>query len=86
MPDTLSQIDDHIEQYIDESIAELTRLCAQPSVSAQGLGITQCAELVADMLRRRGFTADVRPTPIHPVVVGELKGSSGKTLIFYCHY
>ena len=86
MNNSLAQIDHYIEQHLDESVAELSRLCAQPSVSAQGLGIAQCAELVAGMLRRRGFTAEVRPTPIHPVVVGEARGKRDQTLIFYCHY
>src|SRR5438094_4560813 len=86
MNNSLAQIDRYIEQHLDESVAELSRLCAQPSVSAQGLGIAQCAELVAGMLRRRGFTAEVRPTPIHPVVVGEASGKRDQTLIFYCHY
>ncbi|MCA1552864.1 MAG: M20/M25/M40 family metallo-hydrolase [Chloroflexi bacterium] len=75
-----------MEQNIQGSIQELSTLCAQPSVSAQGLGIKECSELVADMLRLRGFDVRIEPTPIHPVVVGELKGKGDKTLIFYCHY
>lgn len=86
MSDKLSQIDRYIEQHLDDGIAELSRLCAQPSISAQGVGIQECAELVAEMLRRRGFTARIEPTPIHPVVVAEAKGQSDKTLLFYNHY
>jgi hypothetical protein len=33
-----NKIDDYIHTNLDVSIAELTRLCAQPSVSAQNLG------------------------------------------------
>jgi len=84
--DLLSKIDAYIQAHLDESIAELSTLCAQPSVSAQGLGITQCAELVASMLRKRGFAVEIVPTTGHPVVVGEIKGRSNKTLMFYNHY
>lgn len=86
MNDRLSQIDQYIEQHRDESIAELSRLCAQPSISTQGVGIQACAEMVAGMLRKRGFTAQLHPTPIHPVVVAEAPGKRDKTLLFYNHY
>ncbi|MGH2523641.1 MAG: M20/M25/M40 family metallo-hydrolase, partial [Anaerolineales bacterium] len=90
MPDSLfEKVDAYIEQHLDDSIAELSRLCAQPSISAQGLGIRECAELVAGMLRARGFTAEVMATPGNPVVYAEApegRGRSGRTLMFYNHY
>jgi acetylornithine deacetylase/succinyl-diaminopimelate desuccinylase-like protein len=81
-----SQFDSYLETNLDESIAELSRLVAQPSVGAQNLGMQECAALVAAMLRKRGFTTDVMPTGGAPVVFGERKGKSAKTLLFYCHY
>lgn len=84
--DLYAKIDQYILDHLDESIAELSTLCAQPSVSAQGLGIAECAQLVAEMLRKRGFTAEVMPTRGHPVVYAEAKGKSNKTLMFYNHY
>lgn len=84
--DLQSQIDSYIQDHLDEWIAELSTLCAQPSVSAQGLGMRECADLVAEMLRKRGFSAEVLPTAGHPVVYGEIKGRSDKTLLFYNHY
>ena len=79
-------IDRYIEDHLDDSIEELKRLCAQPSVSAQGLGIKECAELVAEMLRARGFKAEVIPTKGHPIVYGEADGASDRALLFYNHY
>src|SRR3990172_1192629 len=79
-------IDKYITDHLDESIAELSRLCAQPSISAQGAGIKECAELVAEMLRRRGFRVEIIATQGHPVVYGEVEGASDKTLLFYNHY
>lgn len=84
--DLQSRVDAYIQDHLDEWIAELSTLCAQPSVSAQSLGIRECAALVADMLRKRGFVAEIIPTAGHPVVYAEARGKSSKTLMFYNHY
>jgi len=81
-----TELDSYLETHMDESIAELSRLVAQPSVGAQNLGMQDCAALVAGMLRQRGFTTEVMPTGGAPVVFGKRKGRSEKTLLFYCHY
>lgn len=80
------QIDNYLEQHMNDSIAELSQLCAQPSVAAQNWGLVECAALVREMLQKRGFTVDILPTGGAPVVYGELKGRSQKTLLFYNHY
>jgi acetylornithine deacetylase/succinyl-diaminopimelate desuccinylase-like protein len=81
-----TSLDTYLETHLDESIAELSRLCAQPSVAAQNWGLTECAGLVAEMLQTRGFNVQVIPTHGAPVVFGERKGRSSKTLLFYNHY
>ncbi|MCA9994590.1 MAG: M20/M25/M40 family metallo-hydrolase [Anaerolineales bacterium] len=86
MKSELEQIETHIEQHVDHWVAELARLCAQPSVSAQNFGIRECAELVKTMLEEQGFAAEVMPSGGHPVVYGEGNGRSDKTLLFYLHY
>lgn len=80
------KIDSYLEQNLDRSIAELSRLVAQPSISAQSIGLKECANMVAEMLRARGFTAEVMDTEGAPVVFGERKGRTDKTLLFYNHY
>ncbi len=80
------KIDAYLESNLDRSLDELKRLVAQPSISAQNLGLTECAALVADMLRARGFTAQIHATEGSPVVTAERKGKSNKTLLFYNHY
>ena len=57
-----AKLDEYLEDHLDESIAELSRLVAQPSVGAQNWGMEECAELVAEMLRQRGFC---RPGDAH---------------------
>ena len=79
-------LDKYLEHHLDESIAELSRLVAQPSVGAQNWGLVECAELVAEMLRSRGFATEIMATDGAPVVYGERPGRSPKTLLIYNHY
>jgi acetylornithine deacetylase/succinyl-diaminopimelate desuccinylase-like protein len=87
-PDTdlLARIGAYIDAHLEDAIAELARLCAQPSISAQHLGIDECAALVAGMLRTRGFGAEIVPSAGNPVVVGVANGASERTLLCYNHY
>lgn len=81
-----ARIDSYLNSHMDESITELSRLCAQPSVSAQNWGLAECADLVAEMLLKRGFKTQIMPTGGAPVVFAERRGHSGKTLLIYNHY
>ncbi|HEX2989971.1 MAG TPA: M20/M25/M40 family metallo-hydrolase, partial [Anaerolineales bacterium] len=81
-----TKIDAYLEANLDKSIAELSRLVAQPSVGAQNLGMRECAALVAEMLNGRGFDVRIMTTQGAPVVFGERKGRSDKTLLIYNHY
>ena len=81
------QIDSYLDSHLDESIAELSRLVAQPSVAAQNWGMEEAAQLVAEMLQARGFNTQILPTGGPPVVVAERQGrNQSKTLLFYNHY
>lgn len=82
----LQAVDKVIEEQTDKSLEELSRLCALPSVSAQGHSMHECAELVEEMLRARGFKTQSLPTKGSPVVFGEREGKSDQTLLFYNHY
>jgi acetylornithine deacetylase/succinyl-diaminopimelate desuccinylase-like protein len=81
-----TKIKDYLEANLDSSLAELSQLCAQPSVAAQNLGMQECAELVGEMLKKRDFTVEIMPTDGAPVVYAERKGKLDKTLMFYNHY
>lgn len=82
----LAKIDEYLESHLDQSLAELSTLVAQPSVGAQNLGLKECAKLVGEMLTRRGFRVETKDTGGAPVVFGERKGTSDKTLLIYNHY
>ncbi|MCZ2114196.1 MAG: M20/M25/M40 family metallo-hydrolase [Anaerolineae bacterium] len=81
-----ARIDARIDETLDFWIGQLGRLCAQPSISAQGVGIQECAELTATMLREQGFSAEILPTGGSPIVFGESAGKSNRTLLLYNHY
>ncbi|MCB4823863.1 dipeptidase [Roseicella aerolata] len=62
-----------------------------PSISAQPAHAGDCgraADWVREQLQGMGFTASVRPTAGHPVVVGHHPGPGGNAphLLFYGHY
>jgi acetylornithine deacetylase/succinyl-diaminopimelate desuccinylase-like protein len=66
-----------------DALMELLRI---PSVSTIHQGIDECAQKVEEYLMDAGFQAQVIQTSGHPVVFGEKKGKSDKTLLFYDHY
>lgn len=80
------KIDSYFEQNLDQNLAELSTYVAQPSISAQNLGLKECSQLVKGMLEKRGFKAEVMATDGAPVVFAERKGKSDKTLLIYNHY
>ena len=79
-------IDRYLDDHLDQSLSELTRYASQPSVAAQNLGMEECARLVAEMLRARGFSVEIVPDEGYPVVIAERDGQSEKTLLIYNHY
>ncbi|MBI9048113.1 MAG: M20/M25/M40 family metallo-hydrolase [Anaerolineaceae bacterium] len=79
--------DQYIDHHCSDSIDELSILCAQPSISATQEGLEECALLLGEMLKKRGFLVEIAPTSGAPVVFAECKGkNTGKTLLFYNHY
>lgn len=81
-----TEIDSYLQRNLDTSLAELARLVAQPSVGAQNVGLRECAALVGEMLKARGFAVQIMKTAGAPVVYAERKGKSDKTLLIYNHY
>ena len=78
----------HIQEHLPQYIEDLKTLCRQPSVAAQNYGITDCAQLVVDMLSSIGFTATIMHTedPRFPIVFADHPGESKRELLFYNHY
>ena len=81
-----AQLDAYLNANLDRYIQETIRLCAQPSVSASGYGVRECAALVSELVAARGFRVQTYETAGQPVVVGHAQGKSPRTFLFYNHY
>ena len=68
----MQDIYDHIEAHLDDSMALLSDLVRQPSVSAQDMGFDKAPGLVKNALDSAGLTAEIVPVPNdgHPSVFG----------------
>lgn len=84
MKDVYAYIDAHAQ----DAVEMLVRLCRQPSISAQRIGLDEMATLMATVLREEGFDAALHPTCTGvPVVIGEMAAdASVRTLLVYNHY
>ena len=85
---TMQPIYDWIDAHVDECVQDLQRLVQQPSVSAQGIGLRECASLVRDMMHKDGLPADFHELAEGPpVVFGHLRARKpAKTILCYSHY
>lgn len=83
----LSAVYQYIDEHKDEYIAQLQRMLQQPSIAAQGVGMTEMAAMVQADMDALGFeTAQYDTRGGFPVVYGEKAGTSEKSLVFYDHY
>ena len=90
---TLDAVLSRIDQDMDKSVERLFALLRIASVSTDPAFAQQCRDAAAHVaadLTSIGFTASVRPTAGHPVVVGKADGGAscgnGPRLLFYGHY
>lgn len=77
-----------IDRALDESLERLFALMRIPSISTDPAYAQECrraAEWLAQDLESMGFSASVRTTSGHPVVVGHHDGD-GPHVLFYGHY
>jgi acetylornithine deacetylase/succinyl-diaminopimelate desuccinylase-like protein len=75
-----------ITAHREAAIADLQRVCRQPSIAAQSVGMAEMADLVEAGLRELGATVTRVPTSGFPVVVGQLGGGGARHLAIYNHY
>jgi acetylornithine deacetylase/succinyl-diaminopimelate desuccinylase-like protein len=84
----LQDIYDYIDANAEESIRDLQTLVRQPSISAQNIGLRECAELVLKMMHNDRLDAhmhELNGGP--PVIIGHMASSkSTKTMLCYSHY
>src|SRR5467141_2008442 len=85
---SLKQAFDYIQKNREPFLRDFRTLLRQPSVSAQGKGVTDCARIVRKFMEAAGIRTQILPEKNgNPVVYGEVKSkSSSKTLLIYGHY
>lgn len=84
----MQNIYDYIDDHWQDALEDLKRLCRQPSISAQGVGMAEVMQLLVRMMREYDIDAQVLPSPGdgYPLIYGEVAGESPTTLLFYNHY
>lgn len=83
----MQEIFDYIDEHWLEAIEDLKRYCAQPSISAQRVGMEGAASLTTELLTAYGIDSQIIPVSGgFPAVYAELAGDSPFTLLFYNHY
>jgi acetylornithine deacetylase/succinyl-diaminopimelate desuccinylase-like protein len=83
----MQRVFEHIDAHSERTLTLLKRLCRQPSISAEDLGLEEMAELTATVMREYGISAEILPTDGGPpLVFGALPGRAAQTLLFYNHY
>ncbi len=85
---SLIQAFEYIQKNRESFLRDFRTFLRQPSVSAQGKGIGDCARIVKKNLDNAGAKTQILPEKNgNPVVYGEVKSkSSSKTLLIYGHY
>jgi len=89
VPDT---VDNFVEDRFEGFVADLERLVAQPSISATGEGIRECATLLRSLTLGYGFdAAEIVETSGHPAVIAHAyvdndPDNDAPTVLVYGHY
>jgi acetylornithine deacetylase/succinyl-diaminopimelate desuccinylase-like protein len=90
MPEPASILDRvlaHADASRTRYVADLFTLLRQPTISTQGIGMAEGADLLVRMMRSYGIPARLVPTPGAPVVYAELPGPPGSPVVLiYGHY
>jgi acetylornithine deacetylase/succinyl-diaminopimelate desuccinylase-like protein len=77
----------YLEAHSNDAQLLLERLCSQPSVVAQNLGMAEMADLIESLLSENDFqTQRLYAAGAPPVIYGELRGRSDYTILLYNHY
>ena len=85
--DNDTALSSYLEAHANDAQLLLERLCSQPSVVAQNLGMAEMADLIESLLSENGFqTQRLYAAGAPPAIYGELRGRSDYTILLYNHY
>jgi acetylornithine deacetylase/succinyl-diaminopimelate desuccinylase-like protein len=84
---SLTRVEELIEARKEVYLEKLFVLIRQKSISAQNVGITECAHLVQELFTESGITSEIYQTKGLPIVYGEISRPENTfTLLIYGHY
>jgi hypothetical protein len=84
---SLTDVFTHIDEQRAISVDRLMDYLRRPSISAEGVGISEVAAYIAGIMERIGLETEVVPTGGWPMVLGRRHRSPGKsTVLLYGHY
>ena len=88
IPTRLDDVLSSIDAQADADLGDLFTLVRQPSISAQNVGVRECAELVRTFMEDAGLSTRLLETSGHPMVLGTWleAGPDKPTILFYGHY
>ena len=75
-----------IDENFDAFVSELQEAVRKPSIAAQNIGMEDAAQYFKNLMDGYGIDARLIPTKGYPVVYGEVKGKSERSVLFYNHY
>jgi acetylornithine deacetylase/succinyl-diaminopimelate desuccinylase-like protein len=83
---TLDRVYAYIDDAFEAHLAATRDFVRQPSISADGTGMTEMADLVVQQVEMLGGNGEVVPTAGYPVVYGEVNVGAPRTLLIYGMY
>src|SRR5665811_650701 len=88
IPTRLNDVLTVIDDYAETDLGDLFTLVRQPSISAQDIGVGECASLVRRFMEDAGLATRMLETSGHPMVLGTWleAGPDKPTILFYGHY
>lgn len=82
----LERVYRHIDEQFDRHLDRVRAFVRQPSISGEGAGMQEMAEMVAGAIRELGGRSEIVPTAGWPVVHGEIDAGAPRTLLLYGMY
>jgi acetylornithine deacetylase/succinyl-diaminopimelate desuccinylase-like protein len=83
----LEEVFAHIDTQSDAFVSRLMEYASHPSISAQGVGIADVAEILRQKFSDMGFIAEIVSTNGNPVVLARwIRKPEAPTILFYGHY
>ncbi|OFW03032.1 MAG: hypothetical protein A3I61_05400 [Acidobacteria bacterium RIFCSPLOWO2_02_FULL_68_18] len=80
-------LDRYVASHQRAIVSELVDLISIPNTPVDAENMRRNAQLLRDMLRRRGFTTEILATDANPLVWGELRvPGATRTLLVWAHY